>query len=167
MVNDLVDQGQPDKKNLFKSQNKSADKELKKKRISLLVSRFASKLMFISQIKKILKLPHGPVIYNFRIEIILCQKKNMKIFSGCPKRTSCCACAAIVVLIETFCKNCRSQTESNKNDGVIHIVTVFGVLVKKLITHMCVQFLVSKQFRIRVKHAGLFVNVFKVAKSLY
>lgn len=31
MVNDLVDQGQPDKKNLFKSQNKSADKEFKKK----------------------------------------------------------------------------------------------------------------------------------------
>lgn len=85
MVNDLVDQGQPDKKNLFKSQNKSADKEFKKKRISLLVSRFASKLMFISKIKKILKLPHGPVIYNFRIEIILCQKKNMKIFLWMPK----------------------------------------------------------------------------------
>lgn len=81
MVNDLVDQGQPDKKNLFKSQNKSADKELKKKRISLLVSRFASKLMFISKIKKILKLPHGPVIYNFRIEIILCQKKKYENFS--------------------------------------------------------------------------------------
>lgn len=32
MVNDLVDQGQPDKKNLFKSQNKSADKEFKKKK---------------------------------------------------------------------------------------------------------------------------------------
>lgn len=77
MVNDLVDQGQPDKKNLFKSQNKSADKEFKKKRIYLLVSRFASKLMFISKIKKILKLPHGPVIYNFRIEIILCQKKKI------------------------------------------------------------------------------------------
>lgn len=81
MVNDLVDQGQPDKKNLFKSQNKSADKEFKKKRISLLVSRFASKLMFISQIKKILKLPHGPVIYNFRTEIILCQKKKYENFS--------------------------------------------------------------------------------------
>lgn len=33
MINDLVDQGQPDKKNLFKSQNKSADKEFKKKDI--------------------------------------------------------------------------------------------------------------------------------------
>lgn len=31
--------------------------------------------MFISKIKKILKLPHCLVIYNFRIEIILCQKK--------------------------------------------------------------------------------------------
>lgn len=48
MVNDLVDQGQPDKKNLFKSQNKSADKEFKKKRISLLVSRFASKFKCLS-----------------------------------------------------------------------------------------------------------------------
>lgn len=160
--------GNPIRKISLKAKINQLIKNLKKKRrISLLVSRFASKLMFISKIKKILKLPHGPVIYNFRIEIILCQKKNMKIFSGCPKRTSCCACAAIVVLIETFCKNCRSQTESNKNNGVIHIVTVFGVSVKKLITHMCVQFLVSKQFRIRVKHAGLFVNVFKVAKSLY
>lgn len=36
MVNDLVDQGQPDKKNLFKSQNKSADKEFKKKKKDIL-----------------------------------------------------------------------------------------------------------------------------------
>lgn len=44
MVNDLVDQGEPDKKSLFKNQNKSADKEFKKINwISLLVSRFASK----------------------------------------------------------------------------------------------------------------------------
>lgn len=31
MVNDLVDQGEPDKKSLFKIQNKSADKEFLKK----------------------------------------------------------------------------------------------------------------------------------------
>lgn len=31
MVNDLVDQGEPDNKSLFKNQNKSADKEFKKK----------------------------------------------------------------------------------------------------------------------------------------
>lgn len=37
--------------------------------------------MFISKTKKILKLPHGPVIYNFRIEIILCQKKKYENFS--------------------------------------------------------------------------------------
>lgn len=37
--------------------------------------------MFISKIKKILKLPHGPVIYNFRIEIILCPQKKYENFS--------------------------------------------------------------------------------------
>lgn len=37
--------------------------------------------MFISKIKKILKLPHGPVIYNFRIEIILCPPKKYENFS--------------------------------------------------------------------------------------
>lgn len=31
MLNDLVDQGEPDNKSLFKNQNKSADKEFKKK----------------------------------------------------------------------------------------------------------------------------------------
>lgn len=30
---------------------------------------------------KILKLPHGPVIYNFRIEIILCPQKKYENFS--------------------------------------------------------------------------------------
>lgn len=48
MVNDLVDQGEPDKKSLFKNQNKSADKEFKKKWISLLVLRFASKFKCLS-----------------------------------------------------------------------------------------------------------------------
>lgn len=163
MVNDLVDQGQPDKKNLFKSQNKSADKEFKKKRIYLLVSRFASKLMFISKIKKILKLPHGPVIYNFRIEIILCQKKSLDAQSELPVAHV----QQLLYLLKPFVKIAEVRLSQIKNNGVIHIVTVLGVSVKKLITHMCVQFLVSKQFRIRVKHAGLFVNVFKVAKSLY
>lgn len=123
--------------------------------------------MFISKIKKILKLPHGPVIYNFRIEIILCQKKKYENFSlDAQSELPVAHVQQLLYLLKPFVKIAEVRL-SNKNNGVIHIVTVFCVSVKKLITHMCVQFLVSKQFRIRVKHAGLFVNVFKVAKSLY
>lgn len=82
--------------------------------------------------------------------------KIWKFFSGSAlystKQNSCCACATIAVLILTLC---------DKNDGVNHIVTVFGNSNKKLIIHLYMQ------FRIHVKHVGLFVNDSKVAYNLY
>lgn len=108
------------------------------------------------------------MIYNFRIEIILCPKKKYENFSlDAQSELPVAHVQQLLYLLKPFVKIAEGRLSQIKNNGVIHIVTVFGVSVKKLITHMCVQFLVSKQFRIRVKHAGLFVNVFKVAKSLY
>lgn len=108
------------------------------------------------------------MIYNFRIEIILCPKKKYENFSlDAQSELPVAHVQQLLYLLKPFVKIAEVRLSQIKNNGVIHIVTVLGVSVKKLITHMCVQFLVSKQFRIRVKHAGLFVNVFKVAKSLY
>lgn len=104
--------------------------------------------MFISKIKEVINLPHDSVIYIIRIKIILCRNKIWKFFSGSAlystKQNSCCACATIAVLILTLC---------DKNDGVNHIVTVFGNSNKKLIIHLYMQ------FRIHVKHVCLLMAV--------